>query len=123
MSLRLQIILICALLIIFVLLINAVKKNKLDIKYSLVWLFLVVALIILTCFKNLLTILSNMLGIASPVNMLFLCGFVFSLIIIYTLTVALSKLSYRVRKLAQEIALLNNKIEKMSGDSQKESEE
>jgi hypothetical protein len=98
-------------------LINAVKKNKLDIKYSLVWIFLVVALIILTCFKNLLEILSDVLGIASPVNMLFLCGFCFSLLIIYTLTVALSKLSYRVRKLAQEIALLNNKLERQTDDN------
>lgn len=114
MSIRLQVILICALLVILVLLINAVKKNKLDIKYSLVWLFLAVALIVLTVFKNLLVILSDMLGIASPVNMLFLCGFVFSLLIIYTLTVALSKLSYRVRKLAQEIALLHNQLEQLS---------
>ena len=123
MSIRLQIILICALLIVFISLVNAVKKNTLDIKYSLVWLFLVVALIILTCFKNLLVILSDVLGIASPVNMLFLCGFIFSLLIIYTLTVALSKLSYRVRRLAQEIALLNSQITKLTKDQNAEMQE
>lgn len=119
MSVRLQVILICALVIIFILLVNAVKKNNLDIKYSLCWLLLVVVLIILTCFKDLLEIMADVMGIASPVNMLFLCGFVFALLIIYTLTVALSKISNRVRRLAQEIAFLSNKINELKEENEK----
>ena len=46
-----------------------------------------------------------MLGIYSPVNMIFFLGFVLSLVIIFTLTVALSRVTARVRKLAQMIAL------------------
>lgn len=49
--------------------------------------------------------LANVLGIYSPVNMIFFLGFVLSLIIIFTLTVALSRVTARVRKLAQMIAL------------------
>lgn len=119
MSVRLQVILICALVIIFILLVNAVKKNNLDIKYSLCWLLLVVVLIVLTCFKDLLEIMADVMGIASPVNMLFLCGFVFALLIIYTLTVALSKISNRVRRLAQEIAFLSNKINELKEENEK----
>ena len=44
-------------------------------------------------------------GIYSPVNMIFFMGFVLSLVIIFTLTVALSRVTARVRKLAQMIAL------------------
>ena len=119
MSVRLQVILICALVVIFILLVNAVKKNKLDIKYSLGWLVLVVVLIVLTCFKELLEILADVLGIASPVNMLFLCGFVVALLIIYTLTVALSKISNRVRRLAQEIAFLSKEIDGLKVENEK----
>ena len=49
--------------------------------------------------------LANVLGIYSPVNMIFFLGFVLSLVIIFTLTVALSRVTARVRKLAQMIAL------------------
>ena len=49
--------------------------------------------------------LANALGIYSPVNMIFFLGFVLSLVIIFTLTVALSRVTARVRKLAQMIAL------------------
>lgn len=119
MSIRLQLILICALVVIFILLVNAVKKNNLDIKYSLGWLLLVVVLIVLTCFKDLLEIMADVMGIASPVNMLFLCGFVVALLIIYTLTVALSKISSRVRRLAQEIAFLSNEINELKEENKK----
>ena len=39
------------------------------------------------------------------INMIFFLGFLFSLAIIFTLTVALSRVTIRVRKLAQELAL------------------
>jgi hypothetical protein len=105
MSLRLQIILLILLIIIFLFLINQVKKKAVALKYTLAWLLLDVALMILTCFPNLLQVISGMLGITSPINMIFFCGFVLALIVIYTLTVALSRNSDRIRSLAQSIAL------------------
>ncbi|MFR8352253.1 MAG: DUF2304 domain-containing protein [Blautia obeum] len=60
---------------------------------------------IFTLFPNLMQKLANVLGIYSPVNMIFFIGFVLSLVIIFTLTVALSRVTARVRKLAQMIAL------------------
>jgi len=53
----------------------------------------------------LITWLAVKLGIASPINMLFFLGFCFSLIIIFVLTVAVSRMSVRIKTLAQEIAL------------------
>lgn len=106
MSLKLQIILLVVLLIVMFLLIRQVKRKKLDLKYTLSWLLLVIVLIILTCFPKLLTILAEFLGITSPINMIFFCGFCFSLVIIYTLTIAISKMADNIRCLAQKIALL-----------------
>jgi len=50
--------------------------------------------------------LSNAMSIADPVNMLFFIGFCFSLAIIFTLTMAVSRMSKRIKDLAQAIALL-----------------
>ena len=51
------------------------------------------ALLIFDCAPVLLNIVSNFLGIYAPVNMIFFLGFCFSLLIIFSLTVALSRLS------------------------------
>lgn len=105
MSLRLQVILLILFVMIFLFLINQVKKKAVALKYTLAWLLLDSALIVLTCFPNLLQIMSDTLGITTPINMIFFCGFVLALIIIYTLTVALSRNSDRIRSLAQKVAL------------------
>lgn len=64
-----------------------------------------IGIFVLDCFPPLVNWLSYELGIASPVNMLFFLGFCFSLVIIFVLTVAVSRMSIRIKQLAQEIAL------------------
>ena len=60
---------------------------------------------ILVCFPQLIDWIAKTLGIASPVNMLFFLGFCFALMIIFVLTVAVSRASIRIKQLAQELAL------------------
>ena len=105
MSFRLQVILLILFALIFIFLINQVKKKAVALKYTLAWLLLDVALIVLAIFPNMLQVISNALGITTPINMIFFCGFVLALIVIYTLTVALSRNSDRIRNLTQKIAL------------------
>ena len=61
---------------------------------------------------NYLNVISKALGIYNEINMLFFLGFVFIILVIFSLTMSLSRNSERVRKMAQEIALnsyYNNK--------------
>ena len=64
-----------------------------------------ISILVLDSFPLLINWISEELGIASPVNMLFFLGFCFSLMIIFVLTVAVSRMSIRIKQLAQEIAL------------------
>ena len=43
--------------------------------------------------------------------MIFLCGFVFALILIFVLTTTVSRLAVRVRKLTQMVGILNKKLD------------
>jgi hypothetical protein len=61
---------------------------------------------ILAVFPNLLVSLSNLLGIASPVNMLFLFGFLISLFMIFSMSLYIGQLTDKVKKLSQELAIL-----------------
>ena len=105
---RLQIFLIIAFILLLMWLIRQVRKKSLDLKYTLSWLLLTVILLVLSLFPSLLDVFARWLGIYDPVNMIFFAGFVFTLIIIYTLTAAVSKQSAQIRKMAQEIALLKD---------------
>ena len=112
MSLRLQIILLAMLFCVLAGMVTQIKRKKLELKYTLSWFVLIIVLIVLTCFPRLLIVIAEFLGIAAPVNMIFFLGFCSSLVIIYTLTVAISKMSDNIRSLTQKIALLEKEEEK-----------
>lgn len=113
MTLRLQLILGIVLILAFVMLVNMIRKKSLELKYALSWLIVIFALFLLDCFPVLLDEAARFLGIFSPVNMIFFLGFCFSLVIIFVLTIALSRTSNRVRALAQHIALNSKELEKL----------
>lgn len=111
MTFKLQLIIGICLAVALLAIVNMIRKRKLELKYALSWLIAIVFVLILDCFPILLTKLAYFLGIWAPVNMIFFLGFCFSLLIIFVLTVTLSRMSERVRKLAQAVALNEEKIE------------
>ena len=112
MTLKAQIILLIILLIALIFIINVVRKEKLHLKYALPWLACIVVLAILVAIPNAIQGLATLLGIYSPVNMVFFLGFLFSLAIVFVLTLWLSKMTARVRQMAQAIALLEKRVQK-----------
>lgn len=115
MTLKLQILIIAALAIALVFIILQIRNRKLDLKYSLTWFFLILALLILTIFPQILTFFSNLVGFGSQMNMLFVSGFLLTLLIIFTLTRAVSKLMDQVRTLTQKVALLERELRDSKG--------
>lgn len=105
MNIRIQIIIGIIVVIALIIIINMIRNKRLELRYALAWLFVGVAILVLDCFPKLIDWFAEKLGIASPINMLFFLGFCFSLVIIFTLTVAVSRMSIRIKQLAQEIAL------------------
>lgn len=116
MTAKIQIIIGVILVIGLIAIINMIRKRRLELKYALSWLVAIVFVLVLDCFPTLLNKISGMLGIWAPVNMIFFLGFCFSLMIIFVLTVTLSRMSERVRKLSQAVALNEEKIETLLKD-------
>ena len=106
MNIRIQIIVVAIVVAALVGLINLIRRNKLQLKYALLWFGLGIGICVFACFPGLTSYLAGVMGIYTPINMLFFAGFCFSLAIIFSLSVAISRLSERVKKLSQEIALL-----------------
>ncbi|SCH26141.1 Uncharacterized conserved protein [uncultured Dorea sp.] len=105
LSLKIQIIVACLVLIALCVIVNMIRKKRLELRYALAWLLVGVGTLVLDCFPKTISMISEMVGIVSPVNMLFFFGFAFSLMIIFVLTVAVSRMSIRIKQLAQELAL------------------
>ena len=106
MDIKIQIIIAVGVIVAMCIIVNMIRKKNLELRHALTWLAVGVCILVLDCFPNLIAWISEKIGIASPVNMLFFFGFCFSLIIIFSLTIAMSRMSIRVKQLTQEIALL-----------------
>ncbi|EET60564.1 hypothetical protein BRYFOR_07382 [Marvinbryantia formatexigens DSM 14469] len=118
MTLRAQIIIGIILLIGLAAILNMVRKRSLELKYVLVWIVCDIVLLIIIIRPSLMDSIAKILGIQSPMNMIFFVGFLLSIVIIFSLTVALSRMNNRLRKLAQMMALKNDELEN-SGSSEK----
>lgn len=113
MTVKLQVVIALAILVVFAILVNMIRRRSLELKYSLVWMMVLCALFVFACAPKLLIVVSDFLGIYAPVNMIFFLGFCFSLIIIFSLTVALSRLSNSIRTLDQIIALNEKRLHEL----------
>ncbi len=105
MTHRLQLILMCIWIFFVIILIRQVKRRVFGIKHSLAWLLLDVVLIIITLFPGVLDIISAILGIDVATNMVFFFGLFLVVIIQYTHTIAISRISERQKEIVQFIAL------------------
>ena len=106
----LQIFLIICLLFFLFLVLRFVAKKRLNLKYSLVWLFAGGAMLIVTIFPRLIEIIGGIIGIAAPVNTVFLFNGMFIILILLTLTFIVSHMNQRIYRMAQSIALLEKRV-------------
>ena len=65
--------------------------------------------VFLDLFPSIISHLAQIMGIDTPINMLFFLGFCFSLAIIFVLTIAISRMSIRIKELTQELALFEKR--------------
>lgn len=114
MNTRLQIIMIAASLLFMGFVIVMIRNRKIELKYTLAWMLAGVSFLVLSLFPGLLVFISSLLNIVEPVNTLFLSIIFFMLLIIFTLTVALSRNANRVKTLTQEIGIIKMELERLN---------
>ena len=107
---RLQMVLITAIIIYFVFILYFLKKRALELKYTLIWLLAGSVMLILVIFPGLMTSIIHILGIQSSMNGLYIALISFIIMILMTLTSIVSRLAYKVKRLIQECALLEQRI-------------
>ena len=97
-------------LLIFV--VEAVRRNRLNARYSILWLGASLVLIALSLYRPLLDWVARLVGVAYPPSLLFLVAFLFLLCIVLHFSLVISSHRDSIRRLAQTIALLEQNLEK-----------
>lgn len=110
MTLKFRLIMAAILLIGFVIIINMVRKKRLDLRYALIWLALIAMILVIVIVPGLLGVITHFLGIYDAMNMVFFMGFVFLIVVTFFLTAALSRNSNRIKALTQQVALLEKQV-------------
>lgn len=106
----LQIFSIIGAVLLFVIVIDFIRRGLLKEKYSVLWLASAVIILTLSLKKQLLDSISGFLGIAYPPSLLFLVAFIFILLINLHFSVVISLLHEKNKMIAQELALLRNAL-------------
>ena len=117
-SRTLQIVMLLAVAVYFILLYLLLKKRSLHLKYTLLWIFSGVLMLALAVFPRLLDWFAALIGIYEPTNALFSLIFFCVIIILMSLTAIVSKQNERTKRLAQTIALLEKRVRELEEEDQ-----
>ncbi len=96
-------------LIVFV--VEAIRRNRLNARYALLWLGACIVLLTLSLHRPLLDWIALSFGVAYPPSLLFLVAFIFLLSIVLHYSLVLSSHRESIRRLTQALALLERALE------------
>ena len=113
----LKIIAVLAWLVFMVLVCMQVSKGRLLLRYSLLWLTLALATIIVSLFPDPVFALARLVGFDVPSNFLFFMALFFLLAVCLSLSVVVSKQAMRMKNLVQNQALLEKRLNDISDTS------
>ena len=99
-------------MIIIIFILYLLKKEKINIKYAILWLLLFGLLALLLLIPNSFTFISYLLGFEMSSNMIFAILISVLIIINISLTAIVSTQDMKIRKLIQEISIMKNKNER-----------
>jgi hypothetical protein len=102
-------ILVCTFVII------QVRHQRMKERYAALWLIIGAIIIVLGAFPTLLNGVADFVGVALPVNLLFLLSILLLMGVSIHLTLELSRLSEKTRILAEEVAILKALQEQPEG--------
>src|SRR3989304_6486894 len=99
---------------LFIVIIDLVRRRRLREEFSWLWLLTGVMIIILATWYDLLKLITGIIGAALPTTTLFLFSVIFLMIINLYYATKISSLHDHVKDLAQNIAILQSEVKRLS---------
>ncbi|WP_040227716.1 DUF2304 domain-containing protein [Bhargavaea cecembensis] len=98
-------------IILFLIVIESVRRGILETKYSLLWIITCLFMGFFSISETFINRLGKLLGVFYPPSLLFLFGLLFVIILVFDLTRRISKLNKAMVNLTQEYSILKKKLE------------
>jgi hypothetical protein len=108
-----QLLAAAAAVLTFVFVFSLLRRGVLREKYAVLWLFVSGAALFFAVVPGALTRLSSLIGVVTPANLLFFITVVLLVLVSVQLSYELSRHEMRIRRLAEEVALLEHELRQL----------
>jgi hypothetical protein len=105
-----------AAIVTFVFVFSLMRRGVLREKYAVLWLLFSGIAFVLAVFPPVLRWISDVLGVVTPANLLFFATVVMLVLVSIQVSYELSRHEARIRRLAEEVALLDRELKELRGD-------
>lgn len=105
MTMMLRICLIAASVLTMILMMQKIRKSRVQIEDAIYWVFFSAVLIVFSVFPGTAYALSDLVGTDAPSNFIFLLVIFLLLLKVFSLTVRISQLEIKLKELAQRMAI------------------
>lgn len=122
MQIPLRIALILLTLIYICIIIKAIKNKKIQVSFSIFWLFTGLVLIIALAIPNVVIFISKILGFELTTNMIFCVTIFIAFYLIFNLNIRLAKENKKNILLIQEISMLKKRVQEIEDKNNGRSE-
>ena len=108
---RLSVALTLYALIWVIVLVLAVKRGRISVRYSMVWFAMALAILVVGAFPGIIELINKMFGFAIIANLVI--GFLIALlsVVTFTLTCYITKQKKQINSLIQEVSIIKKKVE------------
>jgi len=106
----LQITLLLAVLVYFILILWYLKSKALELKYTLLWLLAGIIMFLMVVFPEMLFWITKVFGFESNMNALYVICLGFVIMLLMMLTSIVSRQANKIKILIQEIAIMKKEI-------------
>ena len=107
---RVAIVASIAAVLFLIVIFELIRSRRLQERYALLWLITGGVILILSVWRDALRLVAEQIGIAYPPSALFVVGFLFILVVLLHYSTVISELSERNVRLAQDIALVEERL-------------
>lgn len=117
--LRIVLIIVCFLTCYYAL--YKIRKAQMQIEDSLFWIIFSLILVIISIFPKIAFFLADLLGIGSAVNFVFLATIFILIFKVFSISIKMSQLEYKIKNLVQQMAIKNYELENKFEEEKKKS--
>ena len=117
---KIQIIAVAGSLCLFIFILELVRRRRLRVEYSILWLTAAIAVLILSVFRSLLEGFAGIVGVFYAPAALFLVALFFGILLFIHFSIIMTRLANENTTLAQRIALLEARVEKGEAENRRD---